>query len=75
MEYIINAEHELAQQSEVGKVAKTQLDPLARRGQIIEAAGPEIVDDAHAIAARDQRVHQVRADEAGAAGDERNGHV
>ena len=39
-------------------------------GQVLALAGGEVVDDRHLVAALDQRVDEVRADEAGAAGDE-----
>ena len=37
-------------------------------------AGREVVEHAHLVAALEQRAHEVRADEAGAAGDERRRH-
>ena len=41
-------------------------------GDIGLAAADQVVDDAHAVAALDQEVDHVAADEAGAAGDDRD---
>ena len=38
---------------------------------VLALAGGEVVDDRHLVAARDERVDEVRADEAGASGDDR----
>ena len=38
--------------------------------EVLAPAGREVVDDPHLVAAREQRVDEVGADEAGAAGDE-----
>ena len=48
-------------------VRERRLDPVA-------AALREVVDREHVVAARSERVDQVRADEARAAGDERPRH-
>jgi hypothetical protein len=50
-------------------VADGPLDELRlaggeRVGDVLEAAGAEIVEDENLVAARDQRVSQMRADEA-----------
>jgi hypothetical protein len=56
------------------RVADVGLDQLgARRQRPVEVLAPpgrEVVDDRHLVAAREQRVDQVGADEAGAAGDQ-----
>ena len=47
---------------------------LGERGlgaQVLALAGGEVVDDGDLVAAREQRVDDVRADEPGAAGDDR----
>jgi dTMP kinase len=55
-------------------VAHVELDQLrAVRegvGEVLPAAGREVVDDRHVVASGEERVDQVRPDESGAAGDE-----
>ncbi len=46
------------------------VEPLEVRA----VAGREVVEHAHLVAALEQPAHEVRADEAGAAGDEHAGH-
>ena len=43
----------------------------SRPVEVRAAAGREVVEHAHLVAALEQRAHEVRADEPGAAGDER----
>ena len=57
----------LRRDQRIGEIALDELDAVA---QVVLVAGGEIVDDAHAVAARDERFGNVRADEAGAAGNE-----
>ena len=38
--------------------------------EVLPLAGGEVVDDGHLVAAREERVDEVRSDEPGAAGDE-----
>ena len=56
------------------RVADVGLDQLRRRaraaGEVLALAGGEVVDDGHVVAALDERVDEVRADEPGASGDE-----
>ena len=54
----------------VGGVAFEQLDPFVVQGQVVALAGGQVVQHTHAVAARQQRVGQVGADETGAAGDQ-----
>ena len=49
-------------------------DQLAARVDVRAPAGREVVEDTHAVPGGQQRVGKVRADEAGAAGDEEQGH-
>jgi hypothetical protein len=58
----------LADRVQVGQVALDQLDVAAHPGQVGGAAGAEVVQHADRVAAGHERFHQVRADEAGAAG-------
>ena len=62
------------QRGQRGAVADVELDQLGagrqRPVEVLAAAGREVVDDRHLVAAREQRVDQIRADEAGAAGDQ-----
>ena len=55
-------------------VADVELDQLGagrqRPVEVLPPAGREVVDDRHLVAAREQRVDQVRADESRAAGDQ-----
>ena len=55
---------------------RMQLDLLLldELGDVLLAAGGEVVEDADLLAALDERVRQIGADEAGAAGDEVMGH-
>ena len=59
-------------------VAHVALDELGRRIEVVRAGGVgggmQPVEDPHVVAAREQRVDDVRADEAGAAGDEHAAH-
>jgi hypothetical protein len=41
-----------------------------RRGEVLALAGGQVVDDQDLVAAVEERVDEVRADEAGAAGDQ-----
>ena len=54
---------------EVGEVAFEELD-AGRCVEVAALAGDEAVDDADAMAAPDEFLGEMRADEAGAAGDE-----
>ena len=58
----------------IGQIACQQFRPMtasrAAASQIFELAGDEAVDHAHAMCRGEQLFDQVRADEAGAAGDE-----
>ena len=56
------------------RFAFDQLNPIVHAAQILQASGAEIVKHDDAIAARNQRVDQVRSDKPGAAGDENFGH-
>ena len=60
-----------------GRVAQVGLDQLGARVEVVRAlavrGGQQRVDDPHLLAALEQRVDDVRADEAGAAGDEDHG--
>ena len=58
---------------EVAHVCDPQLHPVAVRREVLARARGEIVEHAHARAARHQGVDEVGADEAGAAGDEHPG--
>ena len=55
-------------------VADVALDPLGARVQVVRplavGGGQQHVEHAHLVAGLEQRVDHVRADEAGAAGDE-----
>lgn len=63
--------HRTAHQRGIGDVA---LEEFGAGRQVLALAGGEIIQHAHAIAARDQRVREVGADEAGPAGDEVKRH-
>ena len=54
-----------------GGVADVELVELGAGGEVVARAGGEVVDDVHLVAAREQRVDDMRADEARAACDER----
>ena len=57
--------------------AQLALDDLDRRSpsRFARDPGREVVEHAHLVAALEQRADEVRADEAGAAGDERRRHA
>jgi hypothetical protein len=56
------------------RIADVELDQLGPRRQraveVLAPPGGEVVDHGHLVAPRQQRVDQIRADEAGAAGDQ-----
>ena len=52
--------------AQAGRRADVELVELGRGGHPLALAGREIVDHRHAVAAREQRVGDVGADEAGA---------
>ena len=53
------------------EVALDELDVVLEPGEVRAAPGREVVEHAHVVAAREERAHEVRADEAAAARDER----
>ena len=53
----------------VAHVALDELDVARHLGQVLALAREEVVEDANPVAARQQRAHDGRADEPGAAGD------
>ena len=56
----------------VADVELVELDPAAPGAlEVLGLAGREVVDDGHLVAAVEQGVDEVRADEAGSAGHER----
>src|SRR5262249_57823442 len=55
-------------------VACDQCDAGAHCVEVVGAAGAEVAQHAYGVAALDEGLHEVRADEAGAAGDEAGGH-
>ncbi len=52
------------------EVALDHLDVVEELGQVLAAAGGEVVEHAHGVASGEQRADEIRADEAGAARDE-----
>ena len=56
----------------IGDIADDQFDACILR-QVFALAGREIVQHTNGIAARQQRINQVRADEPGTAGDQNRG--
>ena len=54
-----------------GRIADVELVELGAGGEVVARAGREVVDDVHLVPAREQRIDDVGADEAGAACDER----
>ena len=54
-----------------GGIADVELVELGAGGEVLARAGREVVDDVHLVPAREQRVDDVRADEARSACDER----
>ena len=59
----------------IGDAAAQQFDAIGGAAQVRGVAGAEIVEDAHRLILGKQRVHQMRADESRAAGDETSPHV
>jgi hypothetical protein len=58
----------------VVQIGLNELVAAGDRGQVVGAASRQVVEHAHAVAAGNERLDQVRADESAAAGDERSGH-
>ena len=61
----------ISSKSRVERLADVVLVQRRRRVQVLAAAGREVVDDVHLVPARDERVDDVRADEARSSGDDR----
>src|SRR5215212_7243000 len=61
---------QLVEHGEQVRVAEIGFDEVRARRDVRAAAGGEVVDDAHAPAALEKGVGDVRADESGATGDE-----
>src|SRR5262249_61821772 len=57
-----------------GDVAGEGRERVGEAGEVLPAAGREVVEDAHALAPFDEGAREVRADEAGSAGDEVGRH-
>ena len=74
MEDHLDAADRAREQRVVADVAFEELDAIGDVGEVLALAGREVVDDANAVAARDQRARDRRSDEAGAAGDEIQTH-
>ena len=53
------------------RLADVVLDELRLRVDVLAAAGGQVVDDGHVVAARDERVDEMGADEARSTGDDR----
>ena len=56
------------------EVRDVALDELGARLDVAQVAGGQVVDDADALAAGEQGLGEVGADEAGSAGDDVQGH-
>ena len=54
----------------VAYVADQKIDLAGAVCEVLALAGREVVQHAHAVAGGEQRVHEMRADETGATGDE-----
>ena len=67
MEHDLAARHRACHRGRVGHLA---LDEGGGRMKVRGEAGGKVVEDHHVVARLDQRVDEVRADEAGAAGDQ-----
>ncbi len=74
MEHDFAAAHRLAHRFRVRYVAVDDLDPVAYREQVRRVARAEVVQHAHGPAALQQRLNQMGADEARAAGYENVRH-
>ena len=59
----IDAAHGLGHRGRIGDVGFDEFDPVANRGQVAQVAGAQVVEHPHPIAARDQRLGNVRANE------------
>ena len=67
--------HRRLQKNELGHVLLDELEAgiPAQVGNVIHPARDEIVDADHAVPARQQQIHQVRAQETRGTGDDRGG--
>ena len=54
----------------VAEVAELEVDPVRDVGEVLPATGRQVVDHTNLVTERQQAVDDVRADEAGAPGDE-----
>ena len=59
----------------VGDVATHEFNLVPDRGQVFLLPRDQVIEHAHAVAAGKESLDQMRADEAGAAGDERDGQM
>ena len=64
--------HGLRRRARIGHVPDDQVHPIA---QVVSLAGREIVQHPHSVAAGQERVAKVRADEAGAACHQEQAHA
>src|SRR5207237_8343074 len=70
MEYEVHAFHGPLARRRIGDAPAQELDPVAEREEVPQVAGGQIVQHGHRIAMGDEGLHEVGADEAGAACDE-----
>ena len=70
MEYEVHAFHGPLARRRIGDAPAQELDPVAERQEVPQVAGGQIVQHGHGVAKGDEGLHEVGADEAGAACDE-----
>ena len=70
MEDELDAAHGVVDALVAAQLALDDLDVVLQAGEVRAVAGREVVEHANGVAALEQRADEVRADEAGAAGDE-----
>ena len=74
VENAIDARDRAIDRSGIDDVALDEFDGVAEAAQIGQIAGAEVIEHADAVAARDQRLGDVGADESGPAGYEKGSH-
>ena len=70
MKHHINAGNCLATDVGIAEIARQELDRSVQRGEVGDASGAEIVNDAHRVTKCDELLSEMRADEPGATSDQ-----
>jgi hypothetical protein len=69
MKHVVDAIDNAIANRRIGEVLFDEVDHRENASKPLDFSSAKIIDDAHALAALDQPLHDMGADEAGAAGD------